>query len=1636
MAKAEEEYYDPELRALRQQEGTMAIYQRQVIALCHKNLKLFLRRPLVLLFRVLLAPIVVALILTEFKHVGSSGGFGPDTGGVSDLRPIKSIAAAMEDHEDTKIVFATNGLGSHVNPIIDRFISRTKVSNVVRVDNPADILKECQVNLAGASECFSTIIFNKANGSFVDYIIANNPADLAGSVNWRSHKSVTQDRVLPVQFAMDSAIANLPESTVVQEQSYSEDTSYYYNYYSSSGDSSNSKTSSGEVGTANPNQYYFILTALLAPFFFIIFIEMVFHVCGFLTRERESGVTELLTTQGCRQTPQIVSYFSSFWILYVPTWIFTGIIVGVVLFPSTNAGFLILFQLLAGTATLSMCLFLQTPFTKGHFSSPVAAIVTLALAMIFFKYMTDPNPSDQTTRTGLAAVFPPFAYASLIADLGRLESITLGYRPSRSAADLKILTDYPSMEPYLYIIFFLIQIPLYLTLAVGSHFSLWHVPYIVKRLAPETGLAMRITGLKKTFKKNKAVNDLSMEVKAGQVVCLLGPNGGGKTTTLKCIGGVIKADKGSGMELGCDRTELGYCPQHNVIWPQLTVREHVQIWLEIKGRKMPKAERDAMVEAMVRECDLIEKIDGKAFNLSGGQKRKLQLAIAFIGGSKIICIDEASSGVDPLSRQNIWQIIQQGVAHRTILLTTHFLDEADILSDYIVIIRKGQLVVEGSGTALKAQYGDGYSIYDDHTLTNKVGHAKTSCEAAQRLEELEKADVGTGVGKYEVAFPTLEQVFLKVANGESLDEEREESEGAEEGAQSTLENPARQLDQGRPISKFRQIWVLFKKRYSVLPHNWLSIIITLAIPIAVTVALMTGGGSGENKKFTGGIHDCAYQVAQFQSESSDINSSAALSRSEAATRQPTPTASAASATKTANYYDTPISDYPPFYEPLSSGRVNHMYIQDQLVVGPQAEFKNGSDNYKLLDNIFPDVTTYSYDGSPAPPLSNSLLYVNNQDNYTKTLPLGGSGNSKQIGIWAPQGQTPIIALSNSVIDLSYDYATFYGVDTLSVVSNILSRNNRGPTIRAAVRKLRGVGKETDFLAIGWSLFFAMATICGFTACIIYPTYERVQRTRALQYSNGVRPISLWSAYMLFELQLILLVAIVMYAILSVGSYTKMFFGLGYIFGAIILTGVATTLGCFVLSLYFSAKLAYVMAAIIHLFLLFLYLVGVILIQQYGPAIHRFDMANQLSAGLSLTSPGANLFRAFMLATNSYSVLCGDFGDVLEPNKFAFNLYGGVYFNLILQIVFLVSVLMAFEYSIFSRIYYRLRNPTRSRARDSMEVELRSVANKAGVRTSEEMRPLLECFGVHKSFNGVEAVQDVTLSVSSNETMALLGPNGAGKSTTINMIRGELKPDSGDIFVRDKSILTNLVEARAETGVCPQDDATDDLTVFTTLKFYAEVRGVPHPAKNAQLAMEALGIQDFKDKRVTKLSGGTKRKLSVAIALLGNPPVLLLDEPSTGLDAVSKRTLWKTLKALGKDRSTLLTTHSMEEVEALATSVSIIAMRLLASGTTSSLRDQYGGFWHVRAIVDQSQASMIERYIRNVFGNSVEEYATQGSSGQIRFALKKGGRGVTFASAMKEMEKFKGDGAILEYSINGTTLQEVFLNVCGKEKSSK
>nr|VZI00636.1 unnamed protein product [Spirometra erinaceieuropaei] len=259
----------------------------------------------------------------------------------------------------------------------------------------------------------------------------------------------------------------------------------------------------------------------------------------------------------------------------------------------------------------------------------------------------------------------------------------------------------------------------------------------------KNSVGVSIRGLTKTYRggKQTAVNNLWADFYEGQITSFLGHNGAGKTTTMSILTGIYPASSGDAYicgknirtEMSAIRTFLGLCPQHNILYDRLTVREHIRFYGSIKG--LSKEELAEETNAFLQQLDLVDKADDLSQSLSGGQKRRLSLAAAFIGGSKIVFLDEPTAGVDPHSRRSIWQLILRFRASRTIILTTHHMDEADVLGDRIVIISQGHLKASGSSLFLKSNFAKSYYLTVEKATEEKSQLMLSSEELDRQLVE-------------------------------------------------------------------------------------------------------------------------------------------------------------------------------------------------------------------------------------------------------------------------------------------------------------------------------------------------------------------------------------------------------------------------------------------------------------------------------------------------------------------------------------------------------------------------------------------------------------------------------------------------------------------------------------------------------------------------------------------------------------------------------------------------------------------------------------------------------------------------------------------------------------------------------------
>eukprot|EP00892_Ulva_mutabilis_P002745 jgi/Ulvmu1/12471/UM009_0123.1 len=241
----------------------------------------------------------------------------------------------------------------------------------------------------------------------------------------------------------------------------------------------------------------------------------------------------------------------------------------------------------------------------------------------------------------------------------------------------------------------------------------------VPRMPPEH-VVIKTDALTREYATNRgvklAVDALDLEVYDRHVTALLGHNGAGKSTTIGMLTGMLPPSGGTAIVDGRDverdmprlRASLGVCPQYDMLWPLLTVREHLRIYAALRG--IPKADVPDAANTAAAEVDLLDRLDVRSEELSGGQRRKLSVAIAFLGNPRIVFLDEPTSGMDPAAKRFTWDVITRHKRRRAVVLTTHSMEEADALSDQIVILAQGRRAAQGSPFDLKERYGVGYTL--------------------------------------------------------------------------------------------------------------------------------------------------------------------------------------------------------------------------------------------------------------------------------------------------------------------------------------------------------------------------------------------------------------------------------------------------------------------------------------------------------------------------------------------------------------------------------------------------------------------------------------------------------------------------------------------------------------------------------------------------------------------------------------------------------------------------------------------------------------------------------------------------------------------------------------------------------------
>jgi len=308
-----------------------------------------------------------------------------------------------------------------------------------------------------------------------------------------------------------------------------------------------------------------------------------------------------------------------------------------------------------------------------------------------------------------------------------------------------------------------------------------------------------------------------------------------------------------------------------------------------------------------------------------------------------------------------------------------------------------------------------------------------------------------------------------------------------------------------------------------------------------------------------------------------------------------------------------------------------------------------------------------------------------------------------------------------------------------------------------------------------------------------------------------------------------------------------------------------------------------------------------------------------------------------------------------------------------------------------------------------------------------VQPVLDVAGLKKSFDDIHAVRGVSFSIDPGETYGLLGPNGAGKTTTISMASGLLESDAGTVRVVGEPMTTKTLEPKAKVGLVPQDIAVyPDLTARENLRFFGKLYGMDKNSLGARVdeVLDVIGLTDRADDRADEFSGGMKRRLNIGIGLLHGPSLLILDEPTVGVDPQSRNSILESVERLSAEGlAVLYTTHYMEEAERLCDRVGIIDQgEIKAEGTRRELVHMVGKADRIRISVAGGTHNVVDPL--EALSGITKATATDGTVELIAVDA-----GEVLADALRLVTD--AGASVTSVAVEEPDLEAVFLHVTGK-----
>ncbi|KAJ2999103.1 hypothetical protein HDV02_003633 [Globomyces sp. JEL0801] len=1117
----------------------------------------------------------------------------------------------------------------------------------------------------------------------------------------------------------------------------------------------------------------------------------------------------------------------------------------------------------------------------------------------------------------------------------------------------------------------------------GSH-------VLIQPQSKEQEVTLQIRNLSKTYtlpngSELKAVDGLSFDLYEGQVLAFLGRNGSGKSTTIGMLTGLFPATSGDAFffrdnqtlslqeNLSSIRESLGVCPQHDWLWNQLSVRQTLEVYAGLKG--ISKENIEEVIAESVRSCDLVEKKENLVSSLSGGQRRKLSLAIAFMGNSKYVFLDEMSSGVDPLSRRAMWKMVSENKAGRTIILTTHFMDEADILGDNVVILSQGEVCGIGSSMYLKNESKLGFEVIISQstsiptnieqseklwlefiqkyaadttyvqTSDNEVSY-RISAEHKDKLSKLfrsiEEHKVELGIGSYGYSGTSLQDVFMKI----TADNEKRRNPDVNLNSKPSVDvllNPMVDVVANRS----GQLKALLWKRAKIAKSDLVSVLIPFAVILLAAIAIYIAG-SGSKAECDLSFKKLVHPKIKFGN-------------------------------------GTIPKKLFPVHRPLKS--------MDSALLS------------KSQMPVFDTVTNL-----------NEFLVKNRYD------VLGSIAFQNASSAWSSY----VFSYNSNFFSASYETMNLAHT---SLLNSFL--NTKGRSIDSSIQFLNQFKKpvfEDSFDSNGHTVMFILLLSLMLYVPLystIHVTKERLGGTKQQQLFSGLTVPTYYLSNILWDTVMIIVASILVTLSLSLSSFWN---------GNIITTfltlffyGLSVTLFGYLIALY--AKSSAGAVSLVVGYLAFLSFVSYISAGAYlTPVVDDYYMWRTIWTAVN---PLHSIINLYWLGANAFLSQCQmndgklfDFGRAffLEP-------FVGTIGVLVGQSIVLWFLLMRLESQLV--IGDTIFEPVEGEEEEDISSERKRIMDTKDTPTDK-----VSIQGLSKDFNKSygprqrKAVINVSVGIRDKECFGLLGVNGAGKTTTLRMVSGQEKPSAGTVIVDGKNIFNDVKSVQKNIGVCNQFDSVfASLTIREHLYFYSSLRGfsIIPDSDVVEYLISKLDLSLQADKKASQLSGGNQRKLSFAITLIGNPPVMIFDEPSTGMDPVSKLFVWDVLKDIRKRHAVILTTHAMEEVAAVCNRVGImVAGKLVALGNQQHLKNKFGKSLQIQ-VMTRTTSEQIEfsKYVQTVLKQVtiLEQCQTSVNFSIPTDPLQNGG--YLLSDIFDLFEDFK-DKFNIYFEISQTTLEQVFI----------